>query len=375
MTRRKKRKLKAFIKEFILITLPFSAGIFMNIGDIMGNLADKMDSIDIQVIKENKSYNGKISEDFEDIVISEGYGYAEESESFSENQSDEIPIYKTVSSNAGAKPYPTEWTEGGSIIRTTYGHYDGTTFFDLDKGGQINNKTSVSNETLKAESRLLPDFKIEDTDEPQVLIYHTHTTETYEPYVRDFYDANFNYRTTDETKNVIMVGNAIQKELESAGIGVIHSTEIHDYPSYNGAYDRSAETVNAILEQYPSIKVALDIHRDAVCTESAAYQPYVEINGKEASQIMIISGCDDGTMDMPDYMQNFRFASLLQSQIESDNAGLTRPVLFDYRHYNQDITTGSLLIEVGSHGNTLDQSYYSGELLGKSIAKALEELK
>lgn len=375
MTRRKKRKLKAFIKEFILITLPFSVGIFMNIGDIMGNLASKMDSIDIQVIKENKSYNGKISEDFEDIIISEGYGYAEESESFSENNSDELPIYKIVSSNAGAKPYPTEWTEGGSIIRTTYGHYDGTTFFDLDNGGQVNNKTSVSNETLKEESRLLPEFKIEDTDEPQVLIYHTHTTETYEPYVRDFYDSNFNYRTTDETKNVIMVGNAIQKELESAGIGVIHSTEIHDYPSYNGAYDRSAETVNEILEQYPSIKVALDIHRDAICTESVAYQPYVEINGKEASQIMIISGCDDGTMNMPDYMQNFRFASLLQSQIESDNKGLTRPILFDYRHYNQDITTGSLLIEVGSHGNTLDQSYYSGELLGKSIAKALEELK
>ncbi len=375
MTRRKKRKLKAFIKEFILITLPFSAGIFMNIGDIMGRLANKMDSIDIQVIKENKSYNGKISEDFEDIIISEGYGYSEESENFSEIQSDEIPIYKIVSDNAGAKPYPTEWAEGGSIVRTTYGHYDGTTFFDLDKGGQVNNKTSVSNETLKAESRLLPDFKIEDTDEPQVLIYHTHTTETYEPYVRDFYDANFNYRTTDETKNVIMVGNAIQKELESAGIGVIHSTEIHDYPSYNGAYDRSAETVNAIIEQYPSIKVALDIHRDAICTESVAYQPYTEINGKEASQIMIISGCDDGTMNMPDYMQNFRFASLLQSQIENDNAGLTRPILFDYRHYNQDITTGSLLIEVGSHGNTLDQSYYSGELLGKSIAKALEELK
>ena len=90
---------------------------------------------------------------------------------------------------------------------------------------------------------------------------------------------------------------------------------------------------------------------------------------------MIISGCDDGTMDMPNYMKNFRFASLLQSQIENDNPGLTRPILFDYRHYNQDITTGSLLIEVGSHGNTLDQSYYSGELLGKSIAKALKGLK
>lgn len=380
MTRRKKRKLRAFIKEFLLITLPFSAGLFMNAGDIIGNIAGKMNSISIRhdeekVIKGNKSYSGRISEDFEDIIISEGYGYEEESAESPEAQSDEVPIYKTVSQNPGAKPYPDEWTEGGSIVRTTYGHYDGTTFFDLDNGGQVNNKTSVNMQTLKDESRLLPEFKIEDTDEPQVLIYHTHTTETYEPYVRDFYDSNFNYRTTDETKNVIMVGNEIQKELESAGIGVIHSTVIHDYPSYNGAYDRSAETVNEILEEYPSIKVVLDIHRDAICTDTVAYQPYTEINGKEAAQIMIISGCDDGTMDMPDYMKNFRFASLLQSQIESDNPGMTRPILFDYRHYNQDITTGSLLIEVGSHGNTLEQACYSGELLGKSIAKALEELK
>lgn len=380
MTRRKKRQLKEFLKDIFLITLPFSAGLLMNVGNNIENLVEKMKNIfpekpEIQIIKENASYNERISEDFEDIIISEGYGYIEESEDMNEMQSDKLPIYKIVSPNPGEKPYPTEWTEGGDIIRTTYGHYDGTTFFDLDNGGQVNNKTSVDNNTLKEESRLLPDFRIEDTDEPQVLIYHTHTTESYEPYVRDFYDANFNYRTTDETKNVIMVGNEIQKGLEAAGIGVIHSTVIHDYPSYNGAYDRSAETINEILEKYPSIKVVLDIHRDAVCTESVAYQPYTEINGKEAAQIMIISGCDDGTMNMPDYMKNFRFASLLQSQIENDNHGLTRPILFDYRHYNQDITTGSLLIEVGSHGNTLEQACYSGELLGKSIARALEGLK
>lgn len=383
MTRRKKRKLKSFMKNIVLVTLPFSVGLMMNFGDMAEKIGNKMNQIkieqpEIQIKKSNESYKGRISEDFEDIIISEGYGYMEEAEEIEDNNnSDKIPIYKIVSSDPGEKPYPqeSEWTQGGSIIRTTYGHYDGTTFFDLKKGGQVNNKTSVDMDTLKYESNILPDFTIEDTSEPQVLIYHTHTTESYEPYVRDFYDANFNYRTTDETKNVIMVGNEIQKQLESAGIGVIHSTQIHDYPSYNGAYDRSADTIHEILEQYPSIKVVLDIHRDAICTESVAYQPYVEINGKEAAQIMIISGCDDGTMDMPNYMKNFHFASYLQSNIENDNAGLTRPILFDYRHYNQDITTGSLLIEVGSHGNTLDQVCYSGELLGKSIAKALKGLK
>ena len=90
---------------------------------------------------------------------------------------------------------------------------------------------------------------------------------------------------------------------------------------------------------------------------------------------MIISGCDDGTLDMPDYMKNFHFAAYLQQQIEGDSPGLTRPVLFDYRKYNQDLTTGSLLIEVGSHGSTLEQVQYSGQLIGSSLAKALNSLK
>lgn len=128
------------------------------------------------------------------------------------------------------------------------------------------------------------------------------------------------------------------------------------------------------MKEYPSIKVVLDIHRDAIGTNDSIMQPVVEVNGKDAAPVMIISGCDDGTMDMPDYMKNFRFASLLQQQMSSDYTGFTRPILFDYRKYNQDLTTGSLLIEVGTHGNTLEQVEYSGELLGKSLAKALLKL-
>ena len=172
-----------------------------------------------------------------------------------------------------------------------------------------------------------------------------------------------------------MVGNEICRQLEAQGIGVIHATEIHDYPSYNGSYARSRETIQPILEQYPSIKVALDIHRDAISSNGNAYQPFIEIDGREAAQIMIISGCDDGTLGMPNYMKNFRFASYLDQQLESDYPGLTRPILFDYRKYNQDLTTGSLLIEVGSHGNTLEQVQYSGQLIGASLARSLISLQ
>ena len=130
-----------------------------------------------------------------------------------------------------------------------------------------------------------------------------------------------------------------------------------------------------ILQQYPSIRVVLDIHRDAIQKDNTLIQPVVEINGKESAQVMIISGCDDGTMNMPNYMQNYHFACRLQENMEGMYAGLTRPILFDYRHYNQDLTTGSLLLEIGTHGNTLEQAQYAGELVGKALAQTLLKLK
>lgn len=380
MTRFKRRKIAGTVKCIALMLVPFcTAGLAKGI-PVIKSAVDRMGSISVGGTEETvqKSYivsHENASEDFSDskVILSEGYGV--EAEEFPYEVGLQNPL-DMVSENPGDKPYPTEWSENGvPVTRTTYGEYSGTTYFNLTDGGQVNNKTSLSNESLIEESRKLPDFTISDTDEPQVLIYHTHTTESFEPYVRDNLDASFNYRTTDETKNMIMVGNAIQAELEAQGIGVIHVTEVHDYPSYNGSYGRSRESIVPILEQYPTIKVALDIHRDAISNSEFAAQPYIEIDGKEAAQIMIISGCDDGTLGMPDYIKNFHFACSLQSQFEEDYAGLTRPILFDYRHYNQDLTTGSLLIEVGSHGNTLEQVQYSGQLIGRSLCNLLNKIK
>lgn len=382
MTRYKRRKIAAAVKCMLLLLAPFAAAEAVKGVELLKSAAEKMNGISaVGSVEKNGTSTeytlsrGNSTEDLLNggMILSEGYGVEAETESEARLQS---PL-DMVSDSPGEKPYPTEdqWTEGGDIVRTTYGKYSGNTFFDLDKCGQVNNKTDISNDKLKEESRKIVDFTIENTSEPQVLIYHTHTTESFEPYVREHMDAEFNYRTTDDTKNMIMVGNAIQAELEASGIGVIHVTEIHDYPSYNGSYARSRESIAPILEQYPSIKVALDIHRDAISGEGFAAQPYVEIDGKEAAQIMIISGCDDGTLNMPNYMMNFRFASKLQQQLEGDNEGLTRPILFDYRHYNQDLTTGSLLIEVGSHGNTLDQVQYSGQLIGRSLGTLLNDMK
>lgn len=308
-----------------------------------------------------------------EFFLSHGFG---EEELLTET-TEPLPVIPVpASEDPGPKPYPETWDlSGGSVVQMQYGTYSGERFFRLDTAGQVQNETSLTNDILKAESRRLPEFRIRTDGTPQVLIMHTHTTESFEPYERDSYDASFNYRTTDKSRNMVMVGNHIAAKLAEAGIGVIHSDAIHDYPSYTGSYARSAETVRGILAQYPEIKVVLDIHRDAIGGDGVIKQPVAEIGGRKAAQVMIISGCDDGTMDMPDYLQNFRFASLLQQQMETDWPGLTRPVLFDYRKYNQDLTTGSLLIEVGSHGNTLEQAAYAGDLIGSSLAKALLGLK
>lgn len=259
----------------------------------------------------------------------------------------------------------------GTITEQQFASGEGPLYIPL-QAGSVKNSTELDNGEIIELLKLPLGMAWEDTGEPQVLIFHTHATESYEPYDRDFCDTSYTWRSTDNSGNMAAVGDVLASELERAGIAVIHDVTQHDYPSYNGSYQRSAETVSGYLKKYPSIKVVLDIHRDAI--ESPAgnlIKPVAWINGKKAAQIMIISGCDDGTMDMPGWANNLRFAAALQSEAESRYPGLMRPVFFCYRKYNMDLSPGALLIEVGSHGNTLREACYSAELLGKALAAAL----
>lgn len=240
--------------------------------------------------------------------------------------------------------------------------------------GQLRNYTEVADSEIVKIMEQGMNIHLEDTAEPQVLIFHTHATESYEPYDSETFDLRNTWRTTDNNKNMVAVGNALEKELRDAGIGVIHDTTAHDHPSYTGAYDRSAVTIKSYLEKYPTIKVALDVHRDAIQrADDLIVKPVVEIDGKKAAQLMIITGSDDGTMNVPKWRENLRFASSLQDAIEQNYPHLTRPIFFCYRKYNMDLTTGSILLEVGANGNTLDESIYSAQLIGKSLAKLLND--
>ena len=219
-----------------------------------------------------------------------------------------------------------------------------------------------------------PDINIKKDGSPQVLIVHTHATESYEPYDSPDYDLRNTWRSTESGENMIAVGEALAQELREAGIGVVHDTTLHDYPSYNGSYERSAETIKGYLAQYPTIQVVLDVHRDAVQREEdLIVKPVAEIGGKKAAQLMIITGSDDGTMDIPHWQENLQFAAQLQNAIETDWPPLTRPIFFCYRKYNMDLTTGSLLLEVGTQANTLEEATYTARLVGRSLARLLNE--
>ena len=161
--------------------------------------------------------------------------------------------------------------------------------------------------------------------------------------------------------------------LNAAGINTVQDTTLHDYPSYNGSYERSNETVRGWLEKYPSIKVVLDVHRDAIEQEDGTrLKPTLQTEEGPAAQVMIICGADNGG-NIPNYAQNLRFAAAWEAAMEAQTPGLTRPVMFAYRYYNQDLTTGSLLIEVGGHANTLDEAVRAGGLAARALASLLAQ--
>ncbi len=266
--------------------------------------------------------------------------------------------------------------KSGTIERYNFGYFDDPNIVTLSSGAQIRNCTEDENAELLAASEILPKlgsfegFEL-GSEKPQVLIYHTHTSESFLPYGGD-YDEDYPIRSSDPERNMTAVGDAICEALAKRGISSVHDCKVHDYPMFTGAYYRSADTLTENLEEYPSIKIAIDIHRDGIINEDGSVTaPTAEINGKAAAQFMIITGCDGEDTDIPDYKQNLELSCLIQNCAENAYPTLARPILFDYRNYNQSLFAGDLLIEVGSQGNSLDEAVYTGELLGNAIADAV----
>lgn len=239
-------------------------------------------------------------------------------------------------------------------------------------GVQVKNSSS-SDIDIKKELEANLGFKIEKNDQPQVLIYHTHTSESFLDYDTGYYYESFYPRSQDKRKNVCAIGDEIAKQLNAAGIVTIHDTTVHDDPSYNGAYDRSMDTIYKNLEKYPSIKVVLDIHRDGIGTDTQRSKPIFTVNGKKAAQIMILAGYNyDNDESYKGWEYNLRFALQIQKTAKEMYPDMVRPLSFGDFMYNMNVNTGSLLIEVGADSNTVEEVRYTGYLLGNVLKKVLD---
>ncbi|MCH5324137.1 MAG: stage II sporulation protein P [Eubacterium sp.] len=260
----------------------------------------------------------------------------------------------------------------GPIRELTYGRATDSTAIDLEHG-QIRNLTELSNTEVYHAAQNAPTFGGVPDGGPQVLIIHTHTTEAYEPNYEDgYYDESFDGRTLDPGYSVVGVGAAMAQALADNGIGVVHDGTLFDEPLYNGAYSRSGERIKELLTEYPSIRIVIDLHRDGIADGDTRIAPVADIDGQQAAQVMIICGADDGSGILPDYLDNLGFAAAVQQTAEQMYPGLTRPLLFDYRIYNQDLGNYNVLIEVGAFGNSPEQARYSGTLMGNALAELIK---
>lgn len=212
----------------------------------------------------------------------------------------------------------------------------------------------------------VPSFLKEDFS---VLIVHTHTTESYTPSEKYNYTPSDTDRTTDKSFNMVRVGDEIEKVLTAQGIKVYHDTTMNDYPSYNGSYNRSALSIENHIKSDSSIRIVLDVHRDAIEGKNGEKIKHTtEIDGKTAAKVMLVVGSDISGLKHDNWKENMRFAAQLQRHTASLYPTLCRPINFRSQRFNQQLAPGGIIVEVGTNGNTLDEAILGAHYFAISLA-------
>ncbi len=214
---------------------------------------------------------------------------------------------------------------------------------------------------------MTPDITIENKN---ILIFHTHSCESYTSSELYPYTPTGNFRTTDLNFTVTRVGTELTTQLQQYGYNVIHDTSYHDYPSYNGSYTNSLKTVESLLQTNPS-DIIIDLHRDAVGSRSD-YAPTVKIGDEEAAQIMFVIGTNQGGLWHPNWNQNLKFAIKVQEKAEEMYPGLFKPIMLTASRYNQHTGKYANIIEVGATGNKLEQCLTSMKYLAKVFDEVMK---
>ncbi len=223
---------------------------------------------------------------------------------------------------------------------------------------------------MDTQAMLLSELNWDLTEQgPQVLILHSHATESYTPTDQESYVASSSYRTLDPEHNMVRVGEALEAALEARGIGVIRDTTLHDHPDYTDSYVRSRETVQKYLEAYPGISLVLDLHRDAASlADGSQLSTHATVNGQEAAQLMLVVGTNAGGRNHPQWEENMSLALKIHAQLEKQYPGLCRPLGCRTERFNQDLSPGALLVEIGAAGDTLEEALVTVEALAEAIS-------
>lgn len=234
------------------------------------------------------------------------------------------------------------------------------------------NGVKIKNESKYqlTEDMLTPNIELEDKKD--VIIYHTHTCESYTPSPGFEYTQTGNFRTTDLNFSVVRVGRELKDRLTNYGFNVIHDETYHDYPAYTGSYNRSLTSVKNDLVANPNTQIVVDLHRDAVGS-SGTYAPTVKIGDDYVAQIMFVIGTDGGGLSHPNWVQNLKYAIKIVKKGNELYPGLFKPIMVRNSRYNQHVAKAATIMEIGATGNTMDQCLNSMKYLSKVMDEAINK--
>ncbi len=239
-----------------------------------------------------------------------------------------------------------------------------------DRFTDVYRSVKIKNESKYPLTEEMVTPNIDFTNKKDIIIYHTHTCESYTPTPENNYVATGNFRTTDLNHSVAGVGAELTKNLTSLGLNVVHDTTYHDYPAYTGSYTRSLSTIQGILSNNSNTQFVIDLHRDALGNNSD-YAPTVQIGEEIGAQIMFVMGTDGGGLQHSNWLNNLKLVVKIQEKANEMYPGLFKPIILRDSRYNQHVTTGACIIEVGATGNTIEQCNVSMKYLSKVINEVM----
>lgn len=210
---------------------------------------------------------------------------------------------------------------------------------------------------------------ITDTEfAPALYIYHTHNQESWKNIARNTRGTSVD----DPEVNITLVGKRLGQLLQEKGIPAITGEEDftkklkEENLNFSQSYKVSRKAVEQAMENYPSLSYFFDIHRDANVPRE---KTTATIEGKSYARILFVIGTAHAG-----YKDNKAFAEALNELLNEKYPGLSRGILTKSVHqgngeYNQSISPGSLLLEIGGTNNTLQESLHAAEALADVFAE------